>query len=97
MTIKSGNIPHSNNILLLYQLIGVNVKFFLHFISFFCDVAAAGCSTVLRKLGELGAILGELAYILVGLGIKIWVQVGDGMKDLFFMDERNLKIIFSGV
>jgi len=77
--------------------LGINVKFFIHFISFFCDVAAAGCSTVLRKLGELGAILGELAYILVGLGIKIWVQVGDGMKDLFFMDERNCVIIFSGV
>ena len=46
--------------------------------------------------GEL-AILGELAYILVGLDTVFWVQVGDGMKDLFFMDERNLKIIFAGV
>ena len=35
MTIKSGNIPHLNNILLLYQLIGVNVKFFLHYVLFF--------------------------------------------------------------
>ena len=40
------------------------------------------------------AILGELAYILVGLGIKIWVQV---VKDLFFMDGRNFENIFAGV
>ena len=43
--------------------------------------------------GEL-AILGELAYILVGLDTVLWVQVE---RDLFFMDERNLKIIFAGV
>ena len=43
--------------------------------------------------GEL-AILGEVAYILVGLDTVFWVQVE---RDLFFMDERNLKIIFAGV
>jgi len=47
------------------------------------------------------AILGELAYILVGLGTYVlgagesfW---GVGMKDLFFVDGRNFEIIFSGV
>ena len=44
-------------------------------------------------LGEL-AILGELASVLVGLGIKIWVQV---VKDLFYMDGKNFENIFAGV
>ena len=47
-------------------------------------------------LTERGAILGELASVLLGLGSKVWVQVPlfaavlFGMKDLFFVDGREL-------
>ena len=45
---------------------------------------------------EKGAILGELASVLVGLGSNVWVQVPlfaavlFGMKDLFFVDGREV-------
>ena len=56
-------------------------------------ITALGANVKFLFQGEL-AILGELAYILVGLDTVFWVQVE---RDLFFMDGRNLKIIFAGV
>ena len=46
--------------------------------------------------------MGELASVLVGLGSKVWVQVPlfaavlFGMKDLFFVDGRELWENFCG-
>ena len=77
---QSKSIPTFKLHRVIITILGRNVKFLIHFFSFF--------------FGEKLAVLGELAFVLMGLGTKIWVQV---KKDLFFMDERNLKIIFAGV
>ena len=60
-----------------------NVKLIRNFISFFLR----GC----------GRNEQNWRYLLVDLNTKFWVQVGDGMKDLFFVDGRNFENIFAGV
>jgi len=66
--------------------LGRNVKLIRNFISFF--------SWGTGHIGGIGVCFGGPGHICSGAGESFW---GVGMKDLFFVDGRNLKIIFSGV
>ena len=80
---QSRSIPTFKLHRVIVTALGANVKFFFQYIS--------------RETGYIGGIgvhfdgPGHVYFLF------FWVQVGDGMKDLFFVDGRNLKIIFAGV